>query len=75
MVPFSIGDCGGQIIARPFSLYRLQDAMDIYAAMDSASKAKADALLAATGADALREFKLAARLGRANYKLVLKDKR
>jgi len=47
--------------------------MDIYSAMNSADKAKADALLAASGGTALIDFKGAARLARANYKLVLKD--
>lgn len=72
MTPFMIGDCEGQIIARPFSLFRLQDAMDIYAAMDSANKARADSLLKSSGGEALIDFKGAARLGRENYKLVLK---
>ena len=73
MTPFTVGECAGQIIARPFSLYRLQYAMDIYSAMNSADKAKADALLAASGGTALIDFKGAARLARANNKLVLKD--
>ena len=71
MTPFQIGDCAGEIIARPFSLFRLQAAMDIYRALDDTQRAQADALLKAAGGEALIDFKIAARLGRRHYKLVL----
>jgi glutathione S-transferase len=71
MTSFEIGGCQGKIIARPFSLYRLQAALDIYASLNSEDKAQADVLLKATGGEALIDFKIAARLTRRNYKLVL----
>ena len=71
MTPFQLGNCTGQIIARPFSLLRLQAAMDVYASLNETQRAKADELLHATGGEALIDFEMGARLTRANYKLVL----
>ena len=71
MTPFHIGGCQGQIIARPFSLFRLQAALDIYADMDERQQKEAGAILEAVGGNALIDFKIAARLTRKQYKLVL----
>ena len=71
LTPFNVGTCEGQIIARPFSLFRLQDALDIYETLEGANKDSADAMLMASGGEALMTFKISARLTRANYKLVL----
>lgn len=70
-VPFSIEGAEGQIIARTFSLFRLQAAMDIYHGLSKADKAVADSLLEATGGQALKTLEMGARLERKNYKLVL----
>ena len=71
MADFQIGEIKGQIIARTFSLYRLQAAMDVYAELSDAEREAADAMLDATGGAALKRFEMGARLGRENYKLVL----
>ncbi len=71
MTPFQVGDCTGQIIARPFSLLRLQAAMDVYASLNETQRAKADKMLKETGGEALIDFEMGARLTRVNYKLVL----
>jgi len=71
MAEFSIGDTNGQTLAKTFSLYRLQAAMDKYEGLSAADKEKADHILETTGGGALKEFKVAARLTRKNYKLVL----
>lgn len=73
MTPFQIGDCKGQIIARPFSLLRLQAAMDIYAGLNKVQRGQADKMLKETGGDALIDFEIGARLTRTNYKLVLES--
>lgn len=70
-VPFTLGEAQGQIIARPFSLFRLQAAMDIYKSLTEAERVRADAILDATGGSALKTFSLPARLTRRSYKLVL----
>ena len=49
----------------------LQAALDEYTAMDDATRKRADGLLDAIGASALKSFKLPARLERRNYKLHL----
>ena len=71
MAEFIIGETKGQTIAKTFSLYRLQAALDIYAELTATEKARADAVLQQTGGAELIDFKLAARLTRKNYKLVL----
>ena len=69
-VPFTVEGYTGQTITRPFSLFRLQAALDIYAGLDAAAKARADAVLDATAGAALKRFEVAKRLGRENYKLI-----
>ena len=71
MTAFEVGGCTGQVIARPFSLLRLQAAMDIYAELNEVQRAQADEILKETGGEALINFEIAARLTRKNYKLVL----
>ena len=71
MVPIAIEGHSGQAAARAFPLYRLQGALDAYAALDGEAKARADALLSATGGDALKTLALPARLTRRNYRLAL----
>ena len=68
---FTQGGRTGQIITASFSLFRLQAALDEYAAMTPDEKTRADALLDAIGGEALKTFKLPARLERRNYKLHL----
>jgi len=69
--PFTQGGRTGQIITASFSLFRLQAALDEYAAMDTDAKARADALLEQIGGAALKTFALPSRLERRNYKLHL----
>ncbi|WP_300380547.1 glutathione S-transferase family protein [Henriciella sp.] len=57
--------------ARSFQLWRLQAALDIYAGMDAETRERADALLDETGGEALKTFKLPARLKRENCRVVL----
>lgn len=73
MTPFSVEGCEGQTIAKPFSLFRLQAALDIYAAMTPAEKSKADSLLDNIGGSALKTFQITRRLERRNYKLSLAE--
>lgn len=68
-VPFEVEAVQGQTIARPFSLFRLQAALDIYSDMSNAERMQADGLLDATAGDALKTFTLSKRLIRKNYKL------
>ncbi|MEO9969025.1 MAG: glutathione S-transferase N-terminal domain-containing protein [Hyphomonadaceae bacterium] len=68
---FTQGGRTGQIITASFSLFRLQAALDEYAAMDDAARTRADALLDRIGGNALKRFALPARLERRNYKLHL----
>ena len=70
---FRVGSTDGQIMARTFSLFRLQAALDIYNGLSGDERAKADDLLDITGGQALKTFKFAVRLARKNYKLVLAD--
>ncbi len=64
MVPFEMEGISGQTIARPFSLFRLQTALDIYGPA-------CDAILDKTQGEALKNFTLSKRLERRNYKLAL----
>ena len=68
---FTQGGRTGKIITNSFTLFRLQAALDIYASMDTAARARANALLSAIGGDTLKSFALPARLERRNYKLHL----
>ena len=68
---FSQGGRTGNIITNSFGLFRLQAALDVYNEMDAGARGRADALLDAIGASALKTFKLPARLERRNYKLHL----
>jgi len=67
---FTQGGRTGEIITNSFTLFRLQAALDIYATMDDAARAHADALLDKIGGAALKTFALP-RLERRNYKLHL----
>lgn len=71
MANFTIENSQGQIIARPFSLFRLQAALDVYASMSNPEREQADIILDKTGGTALKDFSITSRLTRHNYKLVL----
>jgi glutathione S-transferase len=71
MVNFEVEGHTGQTIARPFSLFRLQAAMDIYAGLEGDKKIAADKVLEKTGGEGLKDFNLSHRLERNNYKLAL----
>lgn len=71
LAPFAQGGHSGQIITASFSLFRLQAALDEYAAMDTAARGRADALLNQIGGETLKTFTLPARLERRNYRLHL----
>jgi len=71
MANFTVDGCKGQTIARPFSLFRLQRALDVYAGIDDSVRFKADSLLNTTQGTYLKDLKIAHRLERRNYKLVL----
>lgn len=68
---FTQGGHTGATITSSFTLFRLQDALDEYAAMDDEARSRADTLLDAIGGEALKAFKLPARLERRNYKVHL----
>lgn len=70
-VPFTIDGVSGQTLARPFSLFRLQAALEIYARLSESDRAQADSLLDATDGGALKNFRLARGLVRKDYKLAL----
>jgi len=69
MVNFEIEGHKGQTIARPFSLFRLQAALDIYAELEGDKRVAADKVLEKTGGEGLKKFTLANRLERRNYTL------
>jgi glutathione S-transferase len=71
MIPITIEGRTAEAAARAFQLYRLQGALDAYAALEGEEKARADALLSATGGEALSTLQLPARLTRRNYRLAL----
>lgn len=77
-VPRALGDItieieghSGPAKARSFPLWRLQAALDAYAAMDAETRTRADALLERVGGEALKDFRLPARLKRENCQVVL----
>lgn len=77
-VPRALGDLiidieghRGPAKARSFPLWRLQAALDVYEAMDEQTRERADELLARIGGDALKTFRLPARLKRENCQVVL----
>ena len=70
MVNFEAEDHQGQTIARPFSLFRLQAALDIYAGLEGDKRIAADKVLEKIGGEALKSFHLLSRLERRNYRLV-----
>lgn len=72
-VAFSMGGCSGNTMSRPFSLYRLQHALDAYHAMSASEKMEADKLLSEIDGEELKHFTVSRRLERKNYKLVLKN--
>lgn len=71
MVPFEIGGASGEIAARSFSLFRLQDALDAYAKLSEADRGRTDHFLEAIEADALKTFLMPKRLTRRHYRLAL----
>ncbi len=71
MVPFTVTGVTGQTIARPFSLFRMQAALDVYDGMNADQKVQADAILDVTQGDVIKTLKLAKRLTRRNYKLAI----
>ncbi len=71
MVPFTLKDVTGQTLARPFSLFRLQAALDQYQTLDTDQTAHANRVLEATQGSALKGFVMAKRLTRRNYKLAI----
>lgn len=64
MVPFEIEGISGQTIARPFSLFRLQAALEAYGP-------NCDETLDNIRGEILKNFTIAKRLERRNYKLAL----
>ncbi len=70
-VPFHVDGCDGQTIARSFSLFRLQAALDSLATMSASERAQAEAFLKDINAQSLMSFKLPRRLERKNCKLCL----
>ena len=71
IVPFEIEGVSGNIIARPFSLFRLQMALDILHDMSPADKKLAHGFLKSVGAESLIDFKSMRRMERRNCKLCL----
>ena len=61
----------GPAVARSFPLWRLQAALDVLDKMGADPKARAYALLDETGGEALKAFRLPARLKRENCQVVL----
>lgn len=70
-VPFEIEGVKGQIIARPFSLFRLQMALDVLNDLSPDERELADEFLSEIGAAGLIGFKSVYRMERRNYKLCL----
>ena len=71
MVNFEVEGHKGQTIAHPFSLFRLQGALDVYAELESEKRIAADKVLEKTKGEALKDVTRASRLERRNYKLYL----
>jgi glutathione S-transferase len=68
---FTIGGQTGERSAITFSLWRLQGALDHFAKLDGADRARAASLLAAVGGEALAGFSLPRRLERRDFRLVV----
>jgi glutathione S-transferase len=73
MAAFEVEGRKGQTVARPFSLFRLQAALDIYNLLEGDSLLAAERLLEKTDGVSLKEFTLPHRLVRKNYKLALAE--
>jgi len=71
MTDFTIGGYTGEGAMRSFDLFRLQAAMDIFDAMDSPDRERAEKLLTDIGAEGLSSFKLSARMERKDCRVVL----
>lgn len=71
MVPFTLEGTTGQTLARPFSLFRLQTALDHYQHLNANELSRANKVLETTHGEVLKTFKVSKRLARKNYKLVL----
>jgi len=69
--PFHVGGCEGQTMARSFSLFRLQTALDSLAEMSNNDRAKAEAFLGSIDAKQLMSFEPNHRLVRKNCKVCL----
>ena len=70
-IEIDIEDTQGPAAARTFPLWRLQAALDSYAALEGDALVRADDLLERIRGTALKEFSLPARLARADYRLAL----
>ena len=68
---FTIGGESGERSAITFSLWRLQAALDQLTSLTVDERARAGALLAAVGGEALMEFSLPRRLERRDFRLVV----
>ena len=71
VVPFELEGIGGNVIARPFSLFRLQMALDVLQDMGPKDRKSAEAFLKSVGAGSLKDFKSTHRMERRNCKLCL----
>lgn len=71
VVPFEIEGMQGNVIARPFSLFRLQMALDVLEDMRAEDRKSAEAFLRSVGAESLIDFKSTRRMERRNCKLCL----
>jgi glutathione S-transferase len=71
MAPLTIGGCTGQGMARSFSLYRLQAALDALAALTGPARDRAAAWLSACDAAQLLDWRLPVRLERRHHRLCL----
>ncbi len=69
--PFEIEGVSGSIIARPFSLFRLQMALDVLEEMGPKDRKLAEAFLTSIGAERLADLKPSRRMERRNCKLCL----
>ena len=70
-IEITIEGHSGPAAARSFPLYRLQDTLDAYAAMDEAARVRADARLDEIGGVPLKTYELTARLTRTDCRLAL----
>ena len=73
MASFEIEGVRGEGIARTFSLWMVQRALDYLASLDGADREACEQMLRDCGGEALLDFEMPARLAYENHTLIIAD--